>query len=56
MITESCRMLYLQNSVLAALDGLTEILWSLGLQALVKDVLKCEHSIVHLLQGHKNAD
>lgn len=41
---------YLDDSVLAALDGLTEALRTLSLQTLMKDLLKCIHCIVHLLR------
>lgn len=40
---------YLQDSVLAALDGLTELFCPRGLQTLVKDLLKGVHGVVHLL-------
>lgn len=48
--------IYLNDSVLAALDGLAELLCTLRLQTLVKDLLKRIHCIVHLLdnQRHKH--
>lgn len=46
-------MLDLYDSVLAALDGLTESLCALSLQTLMKDLLKCIHCIVHLLRVNK---
>jgi len=40
---------YLDDAVLAALDGLTETLGALRLQTLVEDLLKRVDSIIHLL-------
>lgn len=48
--------LYLNDSVLAPLDGLTKILCALRLQALVKDLLKGIHCIVHLLWTHMKTE
>lgn len=40
---------YLEDSVLATLDGLAELFCTLSLQTLVKDLLKRVHGVVHLL-------
>lgn len=43
------RVRHLYDSVLAALDGLTQPLRALSLQTLMKDLLKRVHGVVHLL-------
>lgn len=40
---------YLEDSVLAALEGLAELLGPLGLQALVEELLEGVDGVVHLL-------
>lgn len=49
--TRTCvRVRDLDDSVLAALDGLAEPLCALSLQTLMKDLLKGVHGVVHLLK------
>lgn len=42
-------LFYLEDSVLAALDGLAELFCTLSIQTLVKDLLKRVDGVVHLL-------
>lgn len=49
-VSRTCvRVRDLDDSVLAALDGLAEPLCALSLQTLMKDLLKGVHGVVHLL-------
>lgn len=47
-------LFYLEDSVLAALDGLAELFCTLSIQTLVKDLLKRVDGVVHLLFTRKN--
>lgn len=46
-------VIYLENPVLASLDGLAHVILSLGIQRLLEQLLKCVHHIVHLLSKCK---
>ncbi len=49
MIGQRDVLFHLDDTILAALDGFTEILLFLALQTLVQELLKCVHRIIHLL-------
>lgn len=47
-------LIYLENPILASLDGLAHVILSLGVQRLLKQLFKCVHRIVHLLSKMQN--